>query len=298
MTHELLPYIIGLSTLKQSNTDNRGIFMIDKEFFLRMHKDKSVDELRVIVHHNSAAIYSVDADGAKTLLAESEACAELLKQKTDAAAYMQQENINRMYSLNEWEKANSARRKKAILNLPAGTSYNGQLVVAVLDDAAESLTAAEIRQWSDELTAIEDGEYQKLLNALCNEEVLCCTQDGKYSILSFCTPDLQRTNAMLWLKKRLNYDKDSYIYSEDKKKLAFFQRIIDTKQPVTEVDWIECTWIDYRKKQVADNPQFHYGRAAHELSEFVKNGVLSITPIRDSDLHYYYFTMLGEKEGE
>lgn len=272
--------------------------MLDKEYYLKWYKDKTVDELRVILEHNSAAIYSKTVEEARIMLAESEACSELVRKKVEAEAYIQQEDINRMYSLSEWEESNSARRKKAILNLPAGTSYNGQLVVAVLDDAAESLTAAEIRQWSDELTAIEDGEYQKLLNALCNEEILYCTDTGKYSVLSLCTPDLVRTDPMLWLTQRYDYIRADFRDSKQDSELKFLQHLVATRNPVTEVDWIELTWKEYDKNRMLNNPQWYYQRATRELSKFVEDGVLSITPINDSDLHYYYFTLLGEKEGE
>ena len=271
--------------------------MFDKEYFLRSYKDKTVAELRVILDQSVAARYSQDEEGARLLLAKAEACAELINKKNEAANYIEKEELNRTYSLSEWERANSARRKKAISNLPAATSYHGQLVVAVLGEE-DFLTAEEIRQWSDELATMGAGEYHKLLKALCDEEILCCTEDGKYSILSFCTPDLMRTDPMQWLKQRHVCTDDRIKMLKEEAELKFWQHMIKKGEPCTEVDWIECTWINYRKNQVADNPQFHYGRAAHELSEFVKNGVLSITPIDDSDLHYYYFTMLGEKEGE
>lgn len=270
--------------------------MFDKEYFLRWHKDKTVAELRVIMEHNAAAIYSQNEEGARMLLAESQACAELVQKKNAASDYIETEEMNRAYSLPTWERANDARRKKAVHNLPAATSYRGQLVIAVLEEE-DNLTAEEIRQWSDELSAMDNDEYKKLLDALCGEEILYCTNDSKYAILSFCSPDLQRTNPMLWLKLNLK-DRTWKNGLLEGKEWEFFQRMIDTKKPVTEVDWIECTWIDYRKKQIPDNPKFHYGRAKSELSEFVEDGILSITPISDSDLNYYYFTMLGEKEGK
>ena len=272
--------------------------MLDKEYFLRWHKDKTVAELRAIMNHNSAAIYSQDAEGAQTLLAESRACQELIRQKEEAASYMQQEEMIQKEFLPVWENANDARRRKAILNLPAATSYCGQLVAAVLEEE-DGLTAEEIRQWSDDLTSMEDAEYKKLLADLCKEEILYCTTEGKYFLLSLCTSDLWRTNPMLWVtRQRFDYIGAEIYHIKKENDRVFFQRMIESGKPATEIDWIECVWTDYRKKNVPENPQFSYGRAKEELSKLVEAGILSITRVPRSDLNYYYFTMLGEKGGE
>lgn len=272
--------------------------MLDKEFFLRRHKDKTVAELRAIMNHNSAAIYSADADEAQTSLAESDACLELIRQKEEAAFYMQQQEMIQKESLPVWENANDARRKKAILNLPAATSYCGQLVAAVLEEE-DGLTAEEIRQWSDDLASMEDTEYKKLLADLCTEEILYCTTAGKYFLLSLCTSNLWRTKPMLWVTQQHFDYISAEIYNIKKENdWVFFQRMIESGKPTTEVDWIECVWTDSRKKDVPDHPQFHYRRAKEELSKLVEAGVLSITQVPCSDLNYYYFTMLGEKGGE
>lgn len=125
-----------------------------KNICLITHKDKTDDELRAILNHNAVAIYNQEGLDAYKTLGESEACSELLKQRQEKTAYRESEELGLTDALKYWEKANITRRKKAILNLPAATSYYGQLVVAILEE--EELTAEEIRQWSDELTAMSD----------------------------------------------------------------------------------------------------------------------------------------------
>ena len=269
--------------------------MLDKKLYLQLHKDKTKAELRAILTHNAIAISSKSGDDAQNMLAESQACSELLQKMISAEEYLLQEGLQQEFAEVTWKNSLENRRNKAILNLPAATSYHGQLVAAVLDEE-DGLTADEIRNWSDELLAMADHEYEKLLTDLCNEEILCCTKEGVYSILSLCMPDLMRTNVMLWLAKHYDYvtEENASFFHEGER--AFLHHLLNTRKPATEIDWIEYAWKENRKKNVAANPRASYSYAKKELSKFVEDGVLSITPIADSDLNTYYFTMLGEKE--
>lgn len=258
-----------------------------RDLCLLTHKDKTDDELHAILEHNSVAIYTLDKADAYAALGESEACNEILAKRAQLQNYKFNEELNMMFALQNWEEANVARRKKAIMNLLAATSYHGQLVTAVLEEE-DGLTAEEIRNWADELAAMDDDEYKKLLDNLDKERVLFLDNDGKYYLLSLCTADLFPTNPSLWLEYHhcFGYGK-------------FLQHMVATRKPLTERDWIEISGSYFNKRDLEENPKKAYQNVKKNyLDSYVKDGALSVTPIPDSDLNYYYFTMLGEWEGE
>ena len=258
-----------------------------KRTCLMTHKNKTDEELMEIVNHNSVAIYSQDDLETYKTVGETEACVELLKQRREQREYKNAEEESLWGSLQHWEEANDARRKKAITRLPHATSYHGQLVAAVLEEE-EGLTAEEIRKWSDELTTMNDKEYHRLLEGLCREDIVYYDEDDKYYILSLCTPDLFPSNPSLWLEYH-------HCYGYGK----FLQHMVATRKPLTERDWIEISGSYFNKRDLEENPKKAYQNVKKNyLDSYVKDGALSVTPIPDSDLNYYYFTMLGEWEGE
>lgn len=266
---------------------------------LQVHQDKSDEDLRKIINQNAFnAQLTNDQIELTRLCGEIDGCKEILEWRKNEGKQKEDEAYAIKKAQRDWPSTVAHRRKKAILNLPVATSYYGQLVAAILDDAEHSLSATEIRQWSDELVAMNDSEYKKLLDDLCSEEILYRTNDDMYAILSLCTPDLFPTNPQLWMQvhgPHANYYTDS----------KFLQYLLETGRPATELDWIDLqpnaahlytpapgkisprTWKDSYK-----NIRNSY------LNTYLRDRVLSATPIPGTDLNYYYFVMLGEKEGE
>lgn len=260
---------------------------MNKDTYLSLYKDKSDSELQTIIRHNVFAIMSQSGIEAAATAGESEACAELLKRRQENQEYENSVQEALWSAPREWEETVAERRRNAILNLSAATSYHGQLIAAVLDET-DNLTAQEIRQWADELTLLTDSDYNALLEDLVEEKVLLVNDEGRYSLLSLCTPELFPSNPMHWAKMH-----SEWFGSAERK---FIQHIIDTGKPATEADWIEITWSDFMKENYASKPKTAYSRAKNELSTHVDSGVLSCYPISNTDLNYYYFAMLGEKE--
>ena len=258
-----------------------------KERAIAVHRDKSDDELRQIIRHNGmAALASDNLVEVASLVGEQQGCNELLRLREQDRAWKETEAELLRRGMERWRTLLSERRKQAILNLPAATSYNGQLVAAVLEDAGCSLTAEEIREWSDDLTAMEDEEYSKLLNALVNEGVLTFTR-GVYSVLCLCTPALIPADPMQWANSRC----DSI--SWDGKQ--FMQEMLRRTEPLSELDWIKLNWMEFQQERVSQEPPFYYRKAQKEISKYVEAGILHKMPVPNSDFNYYYFAMLGEK---
>lgn len=258
-----------------------------KEACLDLYEEKTDSELEAIIRHNAFAIISQTASAAAVTAGESEACSEILEKRKAKQDYESRTQEALRVASSTWESAVNTRRKNAILNLSAATSYHGQLIAAVLDET-DNLTAQEIRQWADELTSLTDSDYNALLEDLIEEKVLLVNDEGRYSLLSLCTPELFPSNPMHWAKMH-----SEWFGSAERK---FIQHIIDTGKPATEADWIEITWSNVMKENYASKPKTAYSRAKNELRTPVNSGVLSCYPISNTDLNYYYFTMLGEKE--
>lgn len=271
----------------------------------REHCNKSEAELNQIVQHNYLAIHSTnDEIEAAKMLGEMKGCQEILRWRKEEEERILNEEMAIGAASADWLLGLQDRKKKAAHNLPAATSYHGQLVAAILDEE-DNLTAEGIRQWADELVAMDDEEYKKLLDALVDENILYINNDGNYSLLTLCTPNLFPTDQLKFLKilhPNLFVDTElSGILAERRRAPEKFLRRLAKKSYVTEKDWMEITKPhDKRSPYKFDNDRYEraFRSGKRELKELVDKGILRMTPIPDTELNLYYFAMLGEKEGE
>lgn len=261
---------------------------------IREHKDKSDAELEKIAMHNAVAIQTTsDLIESSKMLGELKGCKEIQRWRAEEMErkLLEASSIGRASA--SWLLGQHDRKKKAVLNLPVATSYHGQLIAAILDEE-DDLTAEEIRQWSDELAAMDNKEYKKLLAALVDENILYINNNGNYSLLTLCTSDLFPTDPLLFIEKVC----DHYIDFDVQKFLEF---LAEKKMPATENEWMEIN-EPYKERSPYkwDNDNFEraFRAGKNKLQQCVKEGILSMTPVPDTKLNCYYFTMLGEMEGE
>lgn len=264
-------------------TNNSDTFWRDqqKEKCIKEYKNMTRTELEAIRLKIVTTIGQANEYEGQKMLGEMDACNHIL----EVREFKQNEEYAMWDAMRHWEKSVIERRKKAILQIPAAISYHGQLIAAVLDEE-DNLSAEEIRQWSNELATLDNSEYQKLLDDLCEEKVLYINDDGNYSLLSLCTEDLFPTNPLLWTAQHCS---KSYTSQE------FLEHLAKTRQPATEVTWIELCGNKREKENLEVYPQYAYSTAKRRLEDCIKTGILTSMPIPDTQLNYYYFTMLGEE---
>lgn len=269
-------------SLEGIKSSSRGLALISL-------RDKSDEEIHSIFKHNAIIAERQNIYEAARALGEMEACNIILerRQQKEEKAYQIMEAIDNAKE-NEWAEQLSSRRMKAALNLPNATSYLGQLVVSVLTEE-EGLDAESIRNWADELNALEDKAYKKLLSGLVDEGVLD-VDHGKYCILNIVTEDLFPAEATAWAKKILL--KKNIVLSE--KEEALLAHLEATKQPISERDFVELFGAAFTKKNMKDRPYLPHGQSA--LNKLCDYGILNKTKVRNTYFHLYYFPMLGEKE--
>lgn len=269
-------------SLEGIKSSSRGLALISL-------RDKSDEEIRSMFKHNAIIAKGQNIYEAARALGEMEACNIILerRQQKEEKAYQLMEAIDNAKE-NEWVEQLNTRRMKAVLNIPNATSYLGQLVVSILTEE-EGLNAESIRNWADELKTLDDKTYEKLLSGLVDEGVLD-VDHGKYCVLNVVTEDLFPAEATAWAKKILL--KKNIVLSE--KEEALLAHLEATKQPVSEMDFVELFGDAFTKKNMKDRPDQPYGRPA--LCKLCDYGVLNRTKVKNTQFSLYYFPMIGEKE--
>ena len=172
----------------------------------------------------------------------------------------------------------------------SNTSHRAKIAVLAEENG---LKAEEIQKWADDLSAMNPQEYRALLDNLVSENILRINNNGGYSLLTQCTPDLFPSDP-------LNYIKQIHRYI-DYRLQAFLESIAKTGKPATENDWLELQGDYQTKRSPVEFDQQGFERnfktAKRKLREYAAEGILSITPIPGTDLNFYDFAMLGEREG-
>lgn len=292
------------------NNEQQKLIDATKSLYLLKYKDITDEKLEEISNHlRTVGVFSSNTTEALKALGELEACNEIMSQRRARKQYKKDLERTLKFAFIFWEEALAERRQKAVLNLPAATSYHGQLVAAVLD-AEDDLTADEIRLWSDELEAMDDDLYRTLLQELVNEQIIVA-ENGKYSLLTLCTEDLFPSDPLrlAGIRQFLSYDSDfqNQLVQSDKNILlplhdesdfspmkrnwldgdakAFLQKMVETGTPLTERDWIEINGMSYDLEKMEENPVAAYRSARNTIKNYAKAGIFSMFPIANLGLN-------------
>jgi hypothetical protein len=275
--------------------------------FKLLHADKGDLELRAIALGNIEKINALPSSSSPSMvaqaqlwLAETTACNEIIeRRKKDKEA--------KQNALETWQLTIENKAESNILNLPAASSANGQLIAAILEDE-DGLTAEEITGWCEELTLLGLEECKKLLDQLVAEDILELGKDQKYYLLNICTPSLFPSDAGLesWMQRHFKRHPELETYTAKLiiAVIHFYFRFL--KEAFTKEDLVEriqnISTKDL-KVLIADYP-FVVGigsvSAALEnasilttLRQLSRYRMISYTTI--NGYNFYYFRMLGEK---
>lgn len=162
--------------------DNKTDYIKDmqKRISLDEYKDASETELRNTIDAYCKIGMSIGNSyqdvlkGAKAL-GVVEACQEILENRKQVT----QRNLDwEKRILEDWEKTLDERRYKAFLNLKYASTPNGQLIIHILlyDNGK---TRDELATWCDELEMIDDAEFDNLLSELVKEGVIEYNEEKK-----------------------------------------------------------------------------------------------------------------------
>ena len=260
---------------------------------LYSYKNKPDEELKAIINHNGRAIHSQDLVEASKSLAEMEACNILLKQRAEDRLAQASARLEEQQALEKamvaWNNNISLRKMNAILNLPVATSYHGQLVAAVLSEE-DGLTVNEICQWSAELSALKRVELDKVIKGLVNEGIIVIDQAERCWLLTICDKSLFPVDAVQWAKKKYQHERNRELHETQ---LNFVVALAANNGPLTEYDWLK---ISGALKELEQAKQTKYSSTSRitKLTFLVDAGILSVTPVQNSNCNLYYFPMLGE----
>ena len=186
-----------------------------------------------------------------------------------------QSNIKNSKKL--WKSSLSNRRKESILNLSVATTYNAQLVAAILE-SEDCKTEEEIFTLFNEFSEIKKEDLSELLKNLVNEEILYLSKTGKYYLINICTEDLFPLNPIDWATKKLLLNNEE-IGEEEIKIISILHEV---SEPLTEEeleDKCDCSYLHY------------------DINTLLKNKILYKQKIENENTYMYYFPMLGEKKG-
>jgi hypothetical protein len=194
---------------------------------------KSDYELNEIIHTNAQKINILPSNAspsqladARLWLAEVMACQEIVEDRI-------KEKVEQKAALETWKSSIPQRIERNILNLPAASSANGQLIAAILEDE-DGKTAEEISGWCDELADLGLDECKSLLDQLVSEGILELGKDQKYYLLNICTSTLYPPNISTWAERQF---KRKYRYSHASYTEKLIIAVLDFwKEPLTEDD--------------------------------------------------------------
>ncbi|MCQ2467687.1 MAG: hypothetical protein MJ166_09235 [Clostridia bacterium] len=162
---------------------------LSAEYALKKYKDCSDEELDKMIMDrfmlSASLLYSDDEKHQiqyYEIMGEIDACSEILSERKKA-------KDREVAKIESWLKDKNQRKIYAFKKLEYSVSPNGQLVASILEENLNGLRADEIRAWYDELLALNDDEYQVLLDALVDEGVLEYL-DEKYFLFRICDKSL------------------------------------------------------------------------------------------------------------
>ena len=268
---------------------------VQKDLCLKTHKNKTDEELRAILMHNAMAAQHQDGAELCKTVGESDACSEILQQRNKKREREEAEQEAFLDALFAWRRSHNERFEKAIINLPVATSYQGQLVAAILEEE-DGLTAAEIAKWSTELSEMKEAEYKRLLSSLVSEGVIAL-DSGRYWLLSVCDKTLKLTNPLLWVQK-ISKLKNVEL---SKNQLAFLTTLSTQDDPLTEYDWFEL--VAFRPSDLANMKSAFKREYANswamdklnDLEKLVDLDILKQTPVDGQKWSFYHFPLVGER---
>ncbi len=159
-----------------------------------MYRKKSDIELSMIVSSTASQIGLMDAAGTSVAQAE-----ELFAKMEAANRITSQREAKRQAVVNakrEYDNTLEARKKKAILNLRTAASYNGQLIIAILEDE-DGKSKDDFFDW-EELSELGEDGIKKILSELCKEGMIELRDDGKYYLLEILNTSLIPHDIVKW----------------------------------------------------------------------------------------------------
>ena len=278
-----------------SYSDNLNMLQeSSKQSFSVLYEDKPDEELKAIIRHNAMAILTQDAIKAADMLGESKACQAILEKRRANADSI----IDRFTAPSDvkkkWREELLPRKRKALAKLKTAAGYHGQLVAAVLEEE-NGLTASQIRQWSEELTAMEDGDYAELLNNLVLEKVISAKEDRFY-LLGICAGDLFPADPWAWIHNICNEKKVSLLDKE----IAILKVLIKAGGPISVSDLMDFDREILLTNSVTEKEYRRYISQVNEhmwkLDALVDKGILVKYSLSNKKHTIYYFPMLGEEE--
>ena len=145
-------------TLRNLRESSRELALMDLQ-------DKSINELREVMLKDLSLVSGLPStqsgalEGYK-LLGEADACRDLIAHH---------EEIRKLKT--EWKDAAKQRAARAITNMPNAITYEGQLVASILEEE-NGLAADEIACYTDELAAMDEEAFIKLLAGLAAEGII------------------------------------------------------------------------------------------------------------------------------
>ena len=274
------------------------------QYYYSTHKNDSDSDLQMLVLNNARMAMALPATSASVpkleqLKTESEACnAILAERKADAD--------NKKNAKVLWENSLSSRRNAAFLNLPVAATSLGQLVAAILEDE-DGKTAEEIQNWCDELEALDDSEFNALMNSLVAEGILT-KRENRFYLENICSATLFPEDAYEWGVKKLGdlatgLDRMSYIFPlwaiyEENAPLSYsdIKTVVASNRHILQAEGL-CTEEDIAYYLAEDEEPSLRGYRDDDLkyclSDMVHRRILT-----DIGNEVYYFPMLGERAGD
>lgn len=243
--------------------------------FYRENRDKSETELQTTILLNGKTITTLSANPtiqeqslAAALLAEMKACQKILDLRKS-----KKEHICRI--IDKWRSKESDRREKAVFNLPAATSANGQLIASILEES-DGQTAEEIAGWYEELAAIDTIDFQSLLNQLVEETILTC-KNNKYYLSNICTGTLYPDDTVKWAMKKIH----SNLSYEEKAMYTVILEALEMDDYIhnfTESDDDTIFYIGCSNNWTDENYQFYYSNYKRYLSKLRNAEIIQLVP--------------------
>lgn len=264
-----------------------------KQSMMIEHENKSVAELqRIILNENLKAQATNNVAELEKILGEIDACNEIIANRK-----RHKENIQS--AKEEWKRLCPLRQEKAILNLKAAASPNGQLIAAILEDE-DGLTEHELESWCEELESLPEEDLRTLLSDLVSEGIIEGHKDGKYFLRRVCTGDLFPENRLDWALQKIK--EREHRSSSGNQFICDVVAFMDKKGCAMATEDLWPLWAkstntnvrDYQAERLATEPCF--GEIASELSDWCSRGVLAKYTINLEEL--YFFPMLGDEGGK
>ncbi len=271
---------------KKCKMDNSAFWDSSNRLLFENKTDEELNDIAIQALKEIAALTNTPSDLAKfeKLKSDHRIALEIVRERKERKEAEKRAIANFKDRLEQ-------KKLENVMNLKAASSFKGQLIASILKEE-DGLTGEEIASWYEELSEMDENEFEDLLNSLCEEGIIEKDESGKYHLLFIMYDSLKAVPESEYCRKKFNIDK----LKEKERFLLDIIHLEESGAAISELDarMIALYSIILEGRHYSDDV---LGMDERQKDRTLYNLMREKLVKKDFRSGVYYTPMLGEKEG-